>query len=152
MAEIAFSGDLAEPSYAKSRQRHHKTDRAKSALRSALVDHRLLDGRQFAVRGVDAFDRDDVLAGRVRKRHQARRHRPVSDLIADKFADEHRTRTAIALAAADLGALQVLVIPHEIEHRRARRLIGRDIGVVEDELGHLRQAKSRASSDLGWSR
>ena len=54
--------------------------------------------------GVPVTDRD-VLTGGIRKRHQARGHCAVLDCVADEFTDENRTRTAVALAAADFGAL-----------------------------------------------
>ena len=55
--------------YAKTGERHYKTDGAESALRSRFIDHSLLHERERTVDGIDAFDSDDVFAGGVCERH-----------------------------------------------------------------------------------
>ena len=102
----------------------------------ALVDHRLLNWRQRTIGRVHTFDRDDVFSRSVRKRHQAGSHRAISNTVSDQLADEYRARTAIALATADLRALEIFVIANEVEHRRPRGEARVDVFVVKNETSH----------------
>ena len=99
-------------------------------MRTALIDHRLLDGSQRAIRRINAFDRDNMLARGVRERHQAGRHRSVTDLTFDQFADENGTSSAVTLSTADLSTLEILVIADEVEDGRASRQLRCDLFIV----------------------
>ena len=70
-------------------QRNDESGCAESALGRSAVDKRLLNRGE--VRPVEAFDRDDVAIGEGAKRHQARGHDLVPDVVSGPAADEDRT-------------------------------------------------------------
>ena len=110
---------------------------------AAFVNHRLLDRCQTAIFGVDAFDSNDVFAGGVGEWHQTRGHCAIFDVVRDKFADQNSASSAVAFAATDFRSLEIFVITHKIKHRRAGRLIGRDVLVVKYEFNHLRKLAAK---------
>ena len=121
-----------------ARERHHEAHRAEAALRAALVHDGLLHGRELRAGRVDAFHRHDVLAVGVAQRREAAGHALVVHGLAvgRQLAYQHGAGPAVALAAADFGAFQLLVVAHEIEQGAGRGLAGADGLVVEEKFGH----------------
>ena len=79
-----------------------------------------------------------VLALHVAQRREAVGHALIIHglPIGGQLAHQHGAGAAVALAVADFGAGQVLVVAHEIEQRAGRRFASADELVVEVELYH----------------
>src|SRR5690606_19996774 len=78
----------------KRDRRHYLTWRAEAALRSELVDHRLLHGVELAVWALDPLD----------GRHLAGTNAVGQDRagVRGHVVDQHRARTALAAIASEL--------------------------------------------------
>src|SRR5688572_24194274 len=74
--------------------RHDLARRAEPALWAELIDHRLLDLVQLAVRAFEALDRRDRAAAYGVRQRRAR--------IVRDAVDEHRAGAALAAVAAEL--------------------------------------------------
>ncbi len=79
-----------------------KPRRAKAALRRAVIDERLLDWMQRAIRAGDAFDGGDVRAIHALHQDEARAH-------GFAILDDHATATVPSRAAVlDAGEAQLV--------------------------------------------
>ena len=99
------------------RGRDDEPGRAEAALHRARVDERLLHRVQL-VAGAEALDRDDLVAVRLRREHEAR---------ADELAvEQHGAGAALALLARVLRARQ----PEPLAQRVEQALALPDVGLV----------------------
>jgi hypothetical protein len=100
-----------------------------------------LHGRELAGRRINAFYGHYVLAVGIAQRCEAAGHALVGHRLAigTQLAYQHGARTAIAFAAANLGASQVLMVAHKVEQCAGLRLTGANGLVVEIKLNHLRK-------------
>src|SRR5688572_17727998 len=91
----------------KQRDRaHHDAAHAVAALRSLMLDERLLH-RVFAL---ETFDRGDSLSQRERERHITGGH--------GAAVDEHEARAALAAAATEARADEAQFTAQDVEERR----------------------------------
>ena len=97
----------------RNRHRHDETGRAEAALRSVMVDHRLLHRVQGAVGGADALDRAHRAAVKLGQEEDAGVQRP----CAARIGDHHRAGPAIAFVTAFLGASEAALFAQPIEQR-----------------------------------
>ena len=84
--------------------------RAEAALDGARVDERLLHRMQRVLAG-EPFDRDDLVALRLRREHEAR--------ADERSVEEHGARAALALLAGVLRARQLERVAQEREEALA---------------------------------
>ena len=78
-----------------------------------MIDHRLLDRMQRAVREI--LDRDDLAAVDLAQQQDAGIERLVAHHAVDHAANDHRAGAAIALGAAFLGANGAFLKPQVIQ-------------------------------------
>src|SRR5258708_7104009 len=88
---------------AQTGEGHHKTWRAIAALRTVVLDERLLHGMQSRI-AEEAFGGHDMLASERVENRDAGIDRSVTELLAVQAADQDRASTAIALQKNHLGA------------------------------------------------
>ena len=94
---------------------------AEPALRSVMVDHRLLHRMKRAVRSCDAFDGAHRLAVKLRQEQDAGIQRPRAVLIRDN----HGTGAAIAFVAPFLGSREAAFRAQPVK-KRFCRIVGTD--------------------------
>ena len=92
------------------RSHYDESRRAEPALRSVVLDHRLLYRRKPSVLRVDPLYRYHMLPANISQRSEAGRHGPVPDLFAIQLSDENIAGAAVSFAASDLGSLQIFLV------------------------------------------
>ena len=95
-------------------RRGHRDDKARGAepaLRSVVIDHRLLHRVQRAIGAADTFDRTHRLALQLWQKKNAGVQRPRALLIGD----HNGAGTAVAFIAAFLGAGQAARLAQPIQ-------------------------------------
>jgi hypothetical protein len=104
----------------EGRQGHHEARRAEAALRAVVLDHRLLDRVERAVRALEVLDGQELAA--VQRRHEADAgiDRAVAQPAVFGLGDDDAARPAIALGTALLGAPPEGVAPEPFEHGERR--------------------------------
>jgi len=106
---------------------HDHAVEAVAALRGLLIDKGLLH-RVRRLAGTEAFEGDDLAPHRARQRKYTR---PRSDAI-----DDHGARTALAQAAAVLGAVELQIIAQYQQQRCIRH--GADFAGLPIDLKRYR--------------
>jgi hypothetical protein len=81
-----------------------------------MIRDGLLYRGEFVFFGIDPFYGHDMFSMGIGQRHETGRHGLVFNFFTMQVTDEQRTGTAIAFAAADLCAFEVLMVPHKIKH------------------------------------
>ena len=105
---------------------HHHAVGAVAALRRLLGDERRLH-RVRPLGTAEAFGGDDAAAGSVAELHRARAHR--------RIVEQHRARSALAEAAAELRGVQAEVVAERVEKRHLRVPgVDRTLDAVDMEL------------------
>ena len=99
-----------------------ETRRAESALRTVVIDHRLLDRAELPV-VCDPLDGDDVHAVELMDRPNARDARPIANGPALGGAGQDRAGAAIAFGTADLGADQA-ALAQQLDQRQKNGIPG----------------------------
>src|SRR2546428_2945510 len=129
----------------QGRRRHQHAGNAEPALRHAVADERVLDGRERS-RPRQPLDRRDRAPARLHRQHEAARHEPAVEVDG--------ARAAVAGPAALLGAGETEVLAERVEqrhvrlHERLHRLAVH--GTAQELFGHhgppIDQAVARASA------
>ena len=117
-------GIFFEPGF----ERHQEAGRAETALQAVLLVEGLLDGMQVfeAVNG-EALDREEIMAIRLHREHQAGAH--------GLAVEQDGASAAHAVLAADVGAGQAEVLADEVAQKQPgfdRPLVGCAIDIDGD--------------------
>src|SRR5919201_1563573 len=105
-------------------RRHQHPRRAEPALQAVVLAECLLERMELAV-AHQAFDRDDLGAGRLHREHQAR---PRGFAV-----HEHRARAADAVLAAHVRAGQREIFAQEVDEQLTRLALSLARGAVHGE-------------------
>src|SRR5579872_4361076 len=108
---------------------HHHPGDAETALRGLFLDESLLDRCRIAERA-QAFQCRDLPSGKKQNRcHAGEGGSPI---------DQHRTSSALAEATAELGCVELQVIPQDVEQRSLRiRIDGVSLS-IDGQVNHAR--------------
>ena len=94
-----------------SRNRHHHSRSAKSALESIVGDKRGLHGMKI-LSSAEAFDGNDVVAAGISRQHHAGGYRPAVEM--------HRAGATSAAVAYHFGTGELQMIAEDFEQRNSR--------------------------------
>jgi hypothetical protein len=127
-------------------QRHYNSGCAKPALGGTFITHNLLHQAQPAHPG--SFNGYQVFPMDVCERHQATGDASVLQFSPDDFSYQNRACPAIAFAATDLCARELLVVADEVYHHHPWRCLCMDQLFIENEAYHISlEVKTNAQNE-----